>query len=77
MRISRSRDFSAFSVDELTHLAVKAAIPRKMAIDAARETVQSFRAHWEAEAAKLPMSDDVRSAVNAHMKTVPILEELS
>ncbi|MFG6515424.1 type II toxin-antitoxin system HipA family toxin [Sulfitobacter sp. TB366] len=77
MKISRAKVFSAFSVDELTHLAVKASIPKKMAIDAAKETVQLFRGHWEAEAANLPMSDDVRLAVKTHMTTVPILEELS
>jgi len=77
MKISRAKVFSAFSVDELEHLAVKAAIPKKMAIDAAKETVRLFREHWEAEAANLPMSDEVRSAVETHVKTVPILEELS
>ena len=77
MKISRAKVFSAFSVDELEHLAVKAAIPKKMAIDAAKETVQLFQENWEAEAVNLPMSDEVRSAVEAHMKTVPILEELS
>lgn len=77
MKISRAKVFSAFSVDELTHLAVKASIPKKMVIDAAKETVQLFRGHWEAEAANLPMTDDVRLAVKTHMKTVPILEELS
>ncbi|NHQ75089.1 type II toxin-antitoxin system HipA family toxin [Roseovarius gahaiensis] len=77
MKISRAKAFSAFSMDELTHLAVKAAIPKKMTIDAAKETVQRFREQWEAEATNLPMSDEVRSAVEAHMKTVPILEELS
>mgnify|MGYP003653654347 FL=1 len=77
MKISRAKVFSAFSLDELSHLAVKAAIPKKMAIDAAKETVQLFREHWDAEAPNLPMSDEVRSAVETHMKTVPILEELS
>ncbi|WP_284487424.1 type II toxin-antitoxin system HipA family toxin [Sedimentitalea xiamensis] len=77
MKISRAKVFSAFSTDELTHLAVKAAIPKKMALDAAKETVQSFQEHWAKEASHLPMSDDVRSAVAAHMKTVPILDELS
>jgi serine/threonine-protein kinase HipA len=77
MKISRAKVFSAFSLDELTHLAVKAAIPKKMAIDAAKETVQLFREHWDEEAPNLPMSDEVRSAVETHMKTVPILKELS
>ena len=77
MKISRAKVFSAFSVDELEHLAVKAAIPKRMAINAAKDTVQLFRDHWDAEAANLPMSDEVRSAIEAHMKTVPILAELS
>lgn len=77
MKISRAKVFSAFTVDELTHLAVKAAIPQKMAIDAAKETVQLFREHWERETVNLPMSNDVRSAIEMHMHTVPILEELS
>lgn len=76
MKISRARVFSAFSADELTHLAVKAAIPKAMALRAARETVQRFREIWAREAANLPMSADVRSAIDAHMRTVPILEEL-
>lgn len=77
MKISRAKVFSAFSVDELEHLAVKAAIPKKMAINVAKDTVQLFREHWDAEAANLPMSGEVRSAIEAHMKTVPILAELS
>lgn len=77
MKISRARIFSAFSADELEHLAVKAAIPKKMALDTAKETVQLFREHWQKEAPHLPMSAGVKSAVEAHMKTVPILQELS
>ncbi len=77
MKISRAKVFSAFTVDELTHLAVRAAIPQKMAIDTAKETVQLFQEHWEREAMNLPMSNDVRSAIETHMHTVPILEELS
>lgn len=76
MKISRAKVFSAFTVDELTHLAVKAAIPKKMVIDTAKETVALFREHWNAEKKNLPMSDDVRAAIDAHIKTVPILEEL-
>jgi len=77
MKISRAKVFSEFSVDELAHLAVKASIPRKVAIDAARETVQRFREQWHREAANLPMGNGVRASVEAHMKTVPVLKELS
>lgn len=77
MKISRARVFSGFTVDELTHLAVKSSIPKKMAIDTAQETVQLFRESWDKEAAHLPMSDEVRQVVEKHMTTVPILDELS
>jgi serine/threonine-protein kinase HipA len=77
MRISRARVFSGFTVDELTHLPVKSSIPKKMAIDTAQETMQLFREYWGKEAAHLPMGDDIRQAVEKHMTTVPILDELS
>jgi serine/threonine-protein kinase HipA len=77
MKISRAKEFSAFTADELAHLAVKASIPSKMAIDTARETVVLFREHWDREARNLPMSQAVRSAIEIHARSVPIMEELS
>ena len=76
MKISRSKGFSDFSVDELTHLAVKASIPKKMAIDTAEETTSLFREIWAREAPNLPIGKEVISAVESHMTKVPILREL-
>jgi len=77
MKISRFKLFSAFTADELAHLAIKAAIPRRLALDAARETVALFHEHWKAERMNLPMSAAVRDAIEAHVKRLPILDELS
>lgn len=76
LNISRSKSFADFNVDELTHFAIKAAIPKKMVLTTAKETVAIFREVWANEANNLPMSKAVRTAIEAHMKIVPIMEEL-
>ena len=76
MKISRRKGFSDFSVDELTHLAVSASIPKKMAIDTAKETTSLFREFWAREAPNLPIGKEVISTVESHMTRVPILREL-
>lgn len=72
LKISRSKAFADFSEDELSHLAAKAALPAKLVLDTARETVDLFHQHWEVEKTHLPMSDDVRRAIDEHLKTVPL-----
>ncbi len=70
LNVSRSKAFSDFNEDELAHLAAKAALPVRLVLDAARETVDLFHQHWEAEKTNLPISTDVRNAIDAHHKTV-------
>jgi serine/threonine-protein kinase HipA len=72
LNISRSKAFADFSEDELSHMAAKAALPEKLVLDTARETVALFHQHWRAEKSNLSMSEDVRNAIEAHLKTVPI-----
>lgn len=76
LNVSRSKNFTDFNVDELSHFAVKAAIPKKMVLDTAKDTVSAFHEVWGREASNLPMSKEVRTAIDAHMKTVPIISEL-
>jgi len=77
LNISRTKSFAKFTVDELNHLAAKAAIPKKMALDAARETVEKLRDVWASEAKNLPMSNKVRRDIEAHMKIVPLMKEFT
>ncbi len=77
LNISRSKDFKDFNVDELHHFANKAAIPKKLVTDTARDTIEMFREVWHRESKNLPMSDKVRTAIEVHMNVVPIFEELS
>lgn len=72
LNISRSKAFADFNEDELSHMAAKAALPERLVLDTARETVALFYQHWGAEKSNLPMSEDVRNAIETHLKTVPI-----
>lgn len=75
LNISRSKSFTDFSADELAHFAAKAALPEKLVLDTARETVQRFREVWGKEKHHLPMHDDVTAAIDKHLERVPIANE--
>ena len=72
LKFSRTRLFSEFSEDELSHLAAKSMLPERLVLDTARETVALFRQHWRAEKTHLPMGANVVRAVEEHLKTIPI-----
>lgn len=76
LNVSRSKAFGDFTVDELSHLAVKSGIPKKLVLDTARETVGRFIDLWAAEKTHLPMSKRVSEAIYRHLGTLPILREL-
>ncbi|MCK9510892.1 MAG: type II toxin-antitoxin system HipA family toxin [Pigmentiphaga sp.] len=72
LNFSRSKAFADYTVDELHHLAAKAALPRKRVLDVARETVALFMQRWASEKHHLPMSADIRFAIDRHLATLPI-----
>lgn len=72
LRISRTRAFAELTNDELEHLAAKAAIPEKLVLDTAHEAVALFHQHWQAEKHNLPMTEQVRETIDAHIKKLPI-----
>ena len=72
LNFSRTRRFSEYSEDELSHLAAKARLPEKLVLDTAHETVALFHQHWHAEKSNLPLAANVVQAVEVHLKTIPI-----
>ena len=72
LNVSRTKRFDEFSDDELSHLAAKAALPERIVLETARETVELFHQYWVASKAHLPLGDDVIAAVEDHLRTVPI-----
>lgn len=75
LNVSRSKSFADFSADELVHFSAKAALPEKLVLDTARETVVRFRDVWVAEKDHLPMERAVMDAIEAHLPRVPIANE--
>lgn len=73
LTFSRSKAFTDYTQAELEHLANKAALPRQLVIDTAKETVALFMQRWEQEKHHLPMDSQVRLAIDKHLQTLPIL----
>lgn len=75
LRVSRSKRFTDFSIDELRHLAAKAKVSEPLVLKTARETVARFRDEWGKECTHLPLADEVRSAIERQLAKVPIAAE--
>ena len=76
LNYSRTKKMTELTADELRHLAAKSRLPEKRVLDAARETVQSFRELWPKEKPNLPLAASVIEAVEAHAPKVPLYEEM-
>ncbi len=74
LTFSRSRDFDAFTDDELLHLSARASLPRGLVLDTAHETVERFMENWAREKRHLPMGGDVLEAIDRHLAALPILQ---
>lgn len=73
LKISRTKRFSGFSMDELSHLAAKARISEKLVLDVAKETVDQFQHYWSTEKAHLPLANNVIDAIESHLEALPIV----
>lgn len=74
LKISRTKRFDQFSREELSHLAAKALLPEKLVLDAARETVELFQQHWQAEKYHLSLTRKTIKTIEAHVKSIPLCE---
>jgi serine/threonine-protein kinase HipA len=72
LKVSRSKKFSDFTMDELSHLAAKARLPEKPVLDTAQETVERFHEQWEREKNNLALTIDMVEAIEKHLKVLPI-----
>lgn len=73
LKVNRSGRFDAFSKDELVGLAGRAALPKALVLDQASETVERFQDCWSGARKDLPITDKVAAAIDAHLKTIPII----
>ncbi|MBV0934783.1 type II toxin-antitoxin system HipA family toxin [Marinobacterium weihaiense] len=72
LKVSRSKKFSDFTLDELSHLAAKAMLPEKWVLEIAKETVVGFHEVWAKEKAHLPLTQSMIEAIERHLRSIPI-----
>ncbi len=72
LKISRSKKFSDFTLDELSHLAAKAMLPEKLVLDTAKQTVAGFYEVWAKEKAHLPLTKSMIKAIEEHLRSIPL-----
>ena len=72
LKVSRSKKFSDFTFDELSHLAAKAMLPEKLVLDTAKQMAQSFYEIWAKEKSHLPLTKDMIDAIDKHLRDVPL-----
>ena len=74
LKFTRTKRFDELTVEELSRLADKALLPRKLVLDAAAKTVALFHEHWTKEKKNLPMPDAVVKAIDQHVGKVPLAD---
>jgi len=72
LKVSRSKKFSDFTLDELSHFAAKAMLPEKLVLDTAKQTVAGFHEIWAKEKAHLPLTKTVIEAIETHLRSIPL-----
>lgn len=72
LKVSRSKKFTVFTLDELSHMAAKARLPEKLVLDTAKETVARFHYVWRHEKTHLPLPKKIIDAIEKHLQTVPL-----
>ncbi|WP_191601849.1 type II toxin-antitoxin system HipA family toxin [Marinomonas algicola] len=72
LKVSRSKKFSDFTLDELSHLAAKAMLPEKLVLDTAKQTVAGFHEIWAKEKAHLPLAKSMIEAIDTHLRNIPL-----
>ncbi|MBR9785480.1 MAG: type II toxin-antitoxin system HipA family toxin [Gammaproteobacteria bacterium] len=72
LKVSRSKKFSDFTLDELSHLAAKAMLPEKLVLDTAKQTVAGFHEIWAKEKAHLPLTKSMIEAIETHSRSIPL-----
>jgi len=73
LNVSRTKRFDQFDEEELVHLAGRVGLAKGLVLETASETVALFQKYWNEEKNHLPLSPDVVSTIDKHLKTVPLV----
>ncbi len=72
LKFAKSKNMTDLSEDAIRYFASKARLPEKVTLDTALETVERFRDVWPTHKGDLPMQKGVITAIEKHLKSVPL-----
>lgn len=72
LKVSRTKKFSEFTLDELSYLAAKAMLPERLVLDTAKQTVAGFHEVWNREKTHLPLTKNMIEVIEKHLRDVPL-----
>jgi len=75
LKVSRSKKFADFTMDELSHLAARARLPEKLVLDTASETVELFHEKWQREKTNLALNSDIIKVIDKHLENIPMAKQ--
>lgn len=72
LKYARTKRMDEFTGDELAYMAGKAHIPKKLVLDAAKDTVKRFHDTWSSEKNNLELEKKTIDAIDTHIAKLPI-----
>jgi serine/threonine-protein kinase HipA len=66
-----SKTFESLSLEQFKRFALKAQLSEQLVLDTAKTTVQAFSEHWK-QVKDLPLEEEVRKAIEKHLKKIPL-----
>ena len=75
LKFSRTKRFTEFSLDELSHLAGKARLPEKLVLNTTVETVTRFHEVWRRQKSNLALSKDMIVTIDKHLHNIPVARQ--
>ena len=66
-----NKEFSSLNLSEFKRFAAKVELSEKLVVETVQETVQLFSEIWKT-AKDLPLEKELRSAIEKHLKTIPL-----
>lgn len=77
LTLGRSKAMTELSLDQLSYLAAKARLPKKLVLDAGRETAARFMAVWKGGRAVQDISPKAIQPINQLLDLIPLLNEVT
>lgn len=74
LKLVNTKDMMLCDLQLFEKLAEKAGVPKKLVLDAARETAEKTRAVWAQNKTHYALPSDIEKIIDRHMKDVPLSE---